>query len=327
MSKCNGCGVELQCDNKNKSGYYPKEVDKPSYCERCFKIMHYNEVDLLSIPRDNNNIIEVVNNTKCLSVFMVDFLNINKETMGTFSMLKGDKVLVISKVDIIPRSISRNRLTDWIKTTYKVDCPVIYLSSKKNINTGFIDKLSKAYDLIFLLGYSNAGKSTFLNKLLDNYMSTDLKITTSMIPNTTLDFIHINLTKDLIVVDSPGFTYNQYFYNLDEASLIKRLDTKKFLSPITYQTKDVTNILIEDRFILHSDVTNSVTCYMSNQIDLVKIYNTSKYSNLITKEIDIYDNTDLIIKGVGFINIKNACKLTIMCKDFDLIEFRSSLFE
>ena len=59
--------------------------------------------------------------------------------------------------------------------------------------------------------------------------------------------------------------------------------------------------------------------------------------NLITKKyfkndlnydynIKIKDNTDLIIQGLGFINIKKRCKLEVYSKYCDLIEVRKSMF-
>ena len=52
-------------------------------------------------------------------------------------------------------------------------------------------------------------------------------------------------------------------------------------------------------------------------------------TNLLDLEqitLDIPDNSDLIIKSLGFINIKKACKLTIYTYNKDLFEIRKSMF-
>ena len=40
--KCKGCGVLLQQDDKNAIGYTPKISG--DYCQRCFRITHYDDV-------------------------------------------------------------------------------------------------------------------------------------------------------------------------------------------------------------------------------------------------------------------------------------------
>ena len=49
MSKeCLGCGSILQSENAKNEGFVKSSVyDKSSYCERCFKIMHYGEYSVL----------------------------------------------------------------------------------------------------------------------------------------------------------------------------------------------------------------------------------------------------------------------------------------
>ena len=41
--KCVGCGITLQSKDINNLGYVPKEKENDAkYCERCFKLIHYN---------------------------------------------------------------------------------------------------------------------------------------------------------------------------------------------------------------------------------------------------------------------------------------------
>ena len=46
--KCIGCGATIQTENPKEIGYTPKSsVEKMEnqiiYCQRCFKLKHYNE--------------------------------------------------------------------------------------------------------------------------------------------------------------------------------------------------------------------------------------------------------------------------------------------
>ena len=50
MSKCHGCGIELQ-NFDNKLLGYTKNLDS-DLCERCFRIKHYN--DYQKVIKDNN---------------------------------------------------------------------------------------------------------------------------------------------------------------------------------------------------------------------------------------------------------------------------------
>ncbi len=64
---------------------------------------------------------------------------------------------------------------------------------------------------------------------------------------------------------------------------------------------------------------------MSNNINIEKIYKEG-LTGANKTIIKIEANTDLIIKGLGFINIKKECQLQINTNYLDLIEVRPSLF-
>ncbi len=325
IKKCLGCGIRLQTTNESLPGYIPKEKLKDGkLCARCFKINHYNAYDLTAVPKNNEEIIRHVNHSQSQCLFLIDFLNINSETIATYQKITIPKVLIISKSDIIPKSIKQTKIINWLKEVYQIQEDIYFLSTKKDQNTNLFTKLKSPF--FFLLGYTNSGKSTYLNHLLNTKMNSNLEITTSMIPNTTLDFITINLTKDLKIIDSPGFTYQNTFYNPDEIEVIKHINPKNFISPLTYQIKPIMSIVIEDRLVLNFDTNTSITLYLSNSIEIKKIYNPANYQNLKTTQLSIPRDSDLVIKGVGFINIKNACNLTIYSELIDLLEVRPSLF-
>lgn len=328
--KCIGCGSILQSDDRNKIGYIIKEkISDAKYCERCFKITNYNEKIIVPLKGINTYIIDEINKDDKYVFFLVDFLNINEETIDTFKKIKNNKTLVISKLDIIPRSIKQNLIINWLKEVYGITENIIFISSVKNLNTGSIENILERNNQkeAYILGYTNAGKSTLINKLCIENNITNNKITTSLIPNTTLDFIKIKLNDNLTIIDSPGFTLNQTLYNDNEFELIERINPKTFLKPITHQTKDITSIIIENKIRITPQNKNSLTFYTSNKINITKVFNDNNELKDNKETIyNIKDNSDIVIKGLGFINIKKECNLIVNSEYQDLIEIRKSMF-
>ena len=328
--KCTGCGSILQITNPKEKGYIKEEkLDNSLYCERCFKIIHYNEKIVTELDNVNEYIIKEVNKKAKYVYFLIDFLNINQETISTFKRINVPKTLIISKLDIIPKSIKDSKIINFLKEVYEVNEEIIFQSTKKNINTKKItaylesNKINEAY----ILGYTNAGKSTLLNKLSEINDIKDKQITTSLIPNTTIDFIKIKLTDNLSIIDSPGFTLNKTLYKTTEFDLIKRITPKSFLKPTTYQLKDIASIIIEDKIKIKASIPNNFTFYISNDINIERVFEKNKdlenYKPLI---LEIPENSDLVIKSLGFINIKKACTLTIYSDNKELFEVRKSIF-
>lgn len=327
--KCQGCGAILQSTNPNIVGYIPKEKDQAEYCERCYKIIHYNEKKYTSLPNINKYILEEVNKKADYVYFMIDILNINEETISTYRKIKIPKSLIISKLDIIPKDIKKEKIKLWLQEVYNIKEKIIFQSTKKNINTNSLINNLEENNIknCYILGYTNSGKSTLINKLCNTYKSLNKQITTSSIPNTTIDFIKIKLNDEYTIIDSPGFTLEKAIYQEDDYDLITRLSPKKFLKPITYQTKENTIINIENLIQLTPQNENSLTLYISNEINTERIYKVKKALNFDSFNLNIDENSDIVIKSVGFINVKKACQIKIQINDKSLIEVRPSLFQ
>ena len=129
MTKCQGCGAVLQNKNPQKEGYV-RDLAK-SLCERCFKIRNYNEYQFFD--KDNNyylDIIKKIERSKDLVLLVTDFLN-------TDSLLElnihNPVILVLTKRDLIPRSLYEDKLLSNIKTNLNIVDKVI-VSSKNNYN-------------------------------------------------------------------------------------------------------------------------------------------------------------------------------------------------
>lgn len=328
--KCIGCGSVLQTTSKKAKGYIKEEkINDSKYCERCFKIIHYNEKIVTELENINDYIIKEVNKKAEYVYFLIDFLNLNNETISTFNKIKVPKTLIISKLDIIPKSIKDTKIINFLKEIYNIKEDIIFQSTKRNINTRRIITSLESSNIkeAYILGYTNAGKSTLLNKLSEINNIKDKQITTSLIPNTTVDFIKIKLTDNLSIIDSPGFILNKTLYKSNEFDLIKKINPKTFLKPTTYQLKDIASIIIEDKIKIKSSISNNFTFYISNDINIERVFENNKdLENNKPLTLEIPSNSDLVIKSLGFINIKKACTLTIYSENIDLFELRKSLF-
>ncbi len=324
MKKCIGCGAELQSIDKTLPGYIDaSNIEGKDYCERCFKIINYNYKSSLHLDNINKYVLDTINKDNKYVLYLIDFLNLNTETINTFKSIRCPKTLIITKIDIIPKSIKEENLVNFIREEYNIEDDIALLSSRSNVNTSVIYKIleDNNYKESYIVGYTNSGKSTLLNKLkAKNGECSD--ITVSLIPNTTANFIEIDL-EDIKLFDSPGFVLNKTLYNDDEYDLIKRINPASSIKPITMQTKDNMILNLEDKIYFNTDNSNSLTFYISYNLKLDKLFNKD-IKNSIT--LDIKDNTDIVIKSIGFINIKKACKLRVNKEYIDLIELRNSFF-
>ena len=311
---CFGCGTILQYENELNPGYIPEnKYEEANYCKRCFRLTHYGEISGNELEKSTKTILDNVNKDNIFKIYIVDLLNINNNTINIFNKIKGNKLLLISKIDLLGKSVNLDRIVNNIRNIYNIKCDIKYISSVKDWGLNIVKYLNNNHiNKCYLLGPTNSGKSTLINKLTSEYNPKLNKLTISNKRNTTLEFIRINLCDNLTLIDSPGFLINDYGLKSKYKSIIK---------PITFNMKDG-EILSIDKFFIKFMNSTSVTIYVNDAI------NTQKYYKEIEMEYDLEvdDNTDVCINGFGIINIKNKNIISINGLDKDLISIRSSIF-
>lgn len=305
MIKCLGCGVHIQNIDYTKEGYTKNLNNK--LCERCFRITHYNEY----IVSDKSNEeylkkIDYIDSTDDLVILTVDFLN-----MIDFNQLNINNpiILVFTKRDILPSSVFENKFLKNVQTKLNVK-DKMFISSKTNYNLDELLKKIEKYrtsENVYLVGLTNSGKSTLINKMIKNYGMDKEYVTVSNMPSTTLDFIEKKIG-DITFIDTPGL--------LDEGSIIlnckkenmKKIVPNKRINPIIYQIKDKQIIVVEDFLRLDILQDNILVFYMSNSLKFQRYY---KEKDILTQlprhKVIIGDNEDLVIKGLGFVRFKKKC--------------------
>lgn len=300
IKKCLGCGLSLQIEDENKKGY--TNDLKSTYCKRCFRLKNYGEKDFKE-QIDNEKLLSKINKFKGLVFFYIDFLNLNKDTLTIFKSIKLPKILVISKTDTLRKDMKFKKITKWLEEVYKITNEIIFLSNKNSYNNFNIFKYLTKYqvDTAIIAGITNAGKSTYLNALLKKN-GLEPSILVSKKPNTTLDFIKIKLDNYLIY-DTPGFNYT-----LETKILEKELKPKYI--PLFASSKLV--------------IANKYNFYFSENTNLI-IYTLDIPIKRITKNITeetytykVLANSDIVIPGIGFLNIKSATTIKSNIKDLEI---------
>lgn len=305
IKKCLGCGVLLQDIAKDDLGYTPNI--KNNYCMRCFRLKNYGEKKEGETV-DESLIIAKVNKRKGLIFFLIDYLNLNKYTLNIFKSLRSPKILVISKSDTLRKEMKYNKIRNWLNKVYNIEDEIAFISNKnnfRNINIfKYMDKMN--VKSCFIMGITNAGKSTFINSILKE-KGINKEIVTSNKPNTTLDFIKLKID-DYLVYDTPGFDYLNLNYKI----------INDVIKPITFKIAKETTIIINNAIELFFNKPNSITIYTTHK-SVKRVY-----KNIIKKSVlnKVKDNSDIVIPGIGFLNVKNNCEVLT---NIEVLEIRPNI--
>ena len=328
MFKCNGCGVILQDKDKNELGYTVNLNNE--LCERCFRIRNYN--DYKFVIKDNNdfiNILKNINTNNDLVVLVVDLFNINKNIEDISKYLNNDILLVLTKRDILPKSCYDKKLLEYFNNYNLNIVDSVIISSIKNYN--FDELYSKINNYkksnnVYVVGFTNSGKSTMINKILYNYSNNNTVITTSNLPSTTIDSIMVSVNDELTLIDTPGLLDNGDIINYIDSNTLKKIIPNKELRPITYQIKDKQTIFIEDLVRLDVLANNSLTIYMSNNLNIDRIFkDTDKLKELKKHVLELEEDSDIVIQGLGFIKVTNKSIVVLYIKEGVRVFVRKNL--
>ena len=324
MNKCIGCGAELQIADPKSIGYV-RNIDK-ELCERCFRIKNYGEYT--KVIKKNNDYIKIlkkINKTNDLVVLVLDIFNLSNNLDIIKKNITNDMILVLTKRDILPKSISDEKIIEYINMYCLKVKETIVISSYKNYNFDHlynsINKYKKTKN-VYIIGFTNAGKSTMINKLIYNYSDLKTEITTSIMPSTTIDKIEIKLNNDLKIIDTPGLLFEKSFYDILDGNDLKRIIPKKEIKPLSFQIKGKQYIIIDKYAVVELENIN-VVIFMSNNLKIKRIYKSFE-TNLCKREIKV-NNNDLIINGLGFIKIIGKGNISVYTNDLVSITTRKSL--
>lgn len=316
---CFGCGAKLQSEDKNKIGYVPFEKKSTStYCMRCFRMIHYGEHNDVNTPKKEIEIINKINKDDKFVLFLIDFLNMNESVFAFYKKIKKDKLLIVNKCELIPKHINRENIKKYIKNNYNINGDIkIKGGTNSHGSSSILNYLEKNnIKECYILGITNAGKSTLINDFIKETNTDVSKITVNNKKNTTIDFIRVKLKNGLLVIDSPGIVCDDFLSNdvVDKEIIARNFNMKE----------NETLGLLDNKYYIRSENKTSMTFY-TNVIAHTQAKKIYKNIPKLDTVIDVEDNTDLVLKGIGFISIKNKTKISINV-DTRYIEIRKSMF-
>lgn len=286
--QCIGCGATIQTERPEEIGYLPqsalnKGIEKGEfYCQRCFKLRHYNQLQDLDIDDDVflNKLSEIANDDAFV-VLVVDIFDVEGSMISGLQRFIGNQPFIIAanKFDLLPKVTRQTKVKDWIRQT--VNRHGLY---PENIVLSYGTKKAGIYDLaeeieavindrnVYIVGVTNVGKSTIINQLIGYYGGDKEVITTSNHPGTTLDLIQIPLTDDHAIIDTPGIIRRSQLAHHLTRSDIETVLPSKPIKPKTFQLNEDQTIFLAGvgrvDLIQSEAEKTAMTFYVSNDLYL-----------------------------------------------------------
>lgn len=352
---CIGCGAEIQSENQNKQGYLPKSVvEKSIYennlvCKRCFRLKNYNEVSDVELgAEDFYKLIKTLSKKDGLIVKVVDIFDFSGSWIEDVIDIVGnnkDIVLVANKLDLLPKSVKQNKIKQWLFKMLKAKGikvkDVLLISAIKNHGieeaAARIDELRNGKD-VYIIGATNVGKSTFINKLIELTTGDKNVITTSHFPGTTLGMIEIPLDRATSIYDTPGIILDYDIAHYLDAKSLKLVMPKKEIKARVFQLNPEQSLFFGGmaRVDFVKGERQSFTLYASNLVDIHRTKlsnadalfekhlgtllkppfedNISIFKNQVKKNFKIDDRKiDIVISGLGWITVNSdsGCEIDI----------------
>ena len=324
MKKCSGCGIVLQTLDKDKDGYVAS-LDK-ELCYRCFRLKNYGEYK--KVEKNNLDYMKIIDDIEdnSLVLYVSSLLDLNLDYVNKFKRV----ILVLTKRDIIPKSVIDDKICNYVTKRYKNIIDVVVVSSFNNYNLDRLFKKIEEYndgEKVYVVGNTNSGKSTLVNKMIKNYGNDDVNITESMYPETTLEKVEIDIN-GIKMVDTPGLCNDGSIINYIDMKTLKRITPKKEIKPLTYQLKGQGSLLVDNLVRIDYDVDSgsSMTCYLARGLVVKKISSKrDDFKDCNPRNINIKKREDIVIEGLGFIKFTDSVKLTIYTYNGVKITKRDSL--
>ena len=362
---CIGCGAKIQVQNPDDLGYTPKSALEKGletgaiYCQRCFRLRHYNDIADVSLTDDDFlHLLQEVGKENALIVNVVDIFDFSGSVIPGLARLTGgnDLLLVGNKQDILPKSVKTSKVTNWLRERAQevglrpLEVRLTSAKSKLAIKEliASIERLRKGRD-VYVVGVTNVGKSTLINAIIQELTGDKDLITTSRFPGTTLDKIEIPLDDGSFLFDTPGIVHRDQMAHYLSAQSLQYVSPKKEIKPKTYQLQADQTLFLSGlaRFDVVSGPKQGYTAYLDNQL---KIHRTklegadqfyekhmgnllapptaeelSRFPDLVKHSYRITQKTDLVISGLGWIRATGPCQVAVWAPKGVGVSLRSPL--
>ncbi|OZU89903.1 ribosome biogenesis GTPase YqeH [Virgibacillus indicus] len=359
---CQGCGVLIQTTDPKAPGYTPKSsLEKEDIlCRRCFRLKHYNEIQDVSVSDDDFlKMISSIRNADALVVHVIDIFDVSGSLIKSLQRITGNNPIVLAgnKVDLLPKSTNKRKLTQWLRSSaneagIKAE-DVFLISSTKGHGieelTSSIEALRQGKD-VYVVGTTNVGKSTFINRLIKQSTGYSDVITTSYFPGTTLGFIEIPLDEKTALIDTPGIVNRQQIAHYVSDQDLKIITPKKEIKAKVYQLNDQQTLFFGGlaRLDFIKGDRQPFVCYFANELPIhrTKLENADElYNNQIGELLSPPDKetigklpewttstfritgekTDIVFPGLGWVSVSGNASVAAHSPKEAAISIRKSL--
>ncbi|MBW4085544.1 ribosome biogenesis GTPase YqeH [Paenibacillus sp. S150] len=342
--KCSGCGIKLQTTDKDLPGYIPEAAfeREPVICQRCFRIKNYNEASSVSVDQDEFlHLLSGVGEKNALVIHIVDLFDFEGSLISGLQRFVGSNpvILAVNKSDLLPKVTNWNKLRNWMQQRCKEQglrtAEIVLCSAKRS--QGFDRLLEAVTGLrgqrdVYVVGATNVGKSTLINRLISDYSDLEQELTTSRYPGTTLDTVKIPLDDGRYIIDTPGIVYPWRYSELVERKDLGAVMPENPLKPAVYQLNEGQSLFFGGlgRFDFVKGERQSFTCYISGTLkihrtkleradSLYQEHRGGLLSPPVTADMDKLpqwqrhefrigrnSQTDLFISGLGWIKVNGT---------------------
>ena len=363
--KCLGCGIELQCEDKNKEGFVPEEklwTQENLLCQRCYKIKNYGQ-NLTNNFSSEDYRKEVLQSVKKSDIILPIFDIIDFEGSFTDEVLDYlrdyNSIVLINKIDLLPDFVHPTEISNWVKARLAeegiVPDDIAFVSAKNKYGVnGIIRKINNIFKnkkvRATILGVSNIGKSSIINLLLKDdrittskYSGTTLKSINNKVPDTqitivdTPGLIPVGRVSDLISVESglklvPAGEISRKTFKLEENQVFmfdvfcrfKILEANSGYKTIfsAYSSKNVKfHVTRQERV---SDLLKGDFFQILSKSEKERYFE----NKFVTKVIEVKENEELVIAGLGWINVKRGTlKVEIVYPEAVKVVVREAIFK
>lgn len=325
MIKCKGCGVALQYDNKDEIGYSPKK--EAEYCQRCFRLMHYDDLQIsMKQGIDPDLVLAQVNKIDGLILWVVDLFDFEGSIIEGINrhLAQKDIVMIATKRDILPESLGMEKIARFVFSRLKESGITIkgLIVTGKNIDNSKAEVMNAVELLanhrpVIVMGKANAGKSTLLNQLLGKN-----QLTSSRYPGTTLDFNELEID-GYTFIDTPGIEGKKTMLMAVEEKDLQNILPYKKMKPKVYQCQGSQSFTIgglarvefancdhatavfylaNGLQIHRSKISNADALWEKHYGELYKpIPQVNEFTTVVTNKK--LDKMDIVIDGLGWVTI------------------------